>query len=537
LATFVITEIDIKNPHLELLIVKKITAAITKVIMLLTICFVLPGFSNNSDKKIFDLPKTKITLHIHNSDIISILRALARTGQQNIVISQSITDDPNIGTDKNNSFDIDVTNTPWDEVFVQFLERNNLTYKKNNDILKIVRTDDSYAQQKQPGSDLLSTQNFNTSKPDLPKIKTTIKLYNSDIIATFNALAHASNQDIILSPNIIKNINNRDKRMRPININVVDAPWDNVFEQIVDYYKFTFTKTDNTIRIFDENEVREKADENTSKEPNNEDKKLKIPAETYPRTKAQNNNVSAKQKENNSSSTKYFFASIAISAAIYTIYKLLISRKNKGKDSSEKDILVKIKYLNILKSIAENNYFLNSANKSLINEVNDLIMEINSNDFFNSTLKTKADSIITNCNKIIKTAEETHKAEEKRRREENARRAEEARQQREETRKAEEARRRNFSDQEYNSEKNNSSESKNRTFNKSRGSSTFDPYEILQVSKLASESEIRKAYFSLLKKYHPDRVDDMGHEIKHLATEMTKRINAAFQILKEQGRV
>ena len=53
-------------------------------------------------------------------------------------------------------------------------------------------------------------------------------------------------------------------------------------------------------------------------------------------------------------------------------------------------------------------------------------------------------------------------------------------------------------------------------------------WEILEVPKEATLTEIKKAYLQKLKDYHPDRVADMGPEIKQLAEQKTSQIVKAF---------
>lgn len=62
---------------------------------------------------------------------------------------------------------------------------------------------------------------------------------------------------------------------------------------------------------------------------------------------------------------------------------------------------------------------------------------------------------------------------------------------------------------------------------------TTKPYwETLGVPQEATLSEIKKAYVQRLKEYHPDRVADMGPEIKKLAEEKTFEILKAFNEAK-----
>ena len=53
-----------------------------------------------------------------------------------------------------------------------------------------------------------------------------------------------------------------------------------------------------------------------------------------------------------------------------------------------------------------------------------------------------------------------------------------------------------------------------------------DPYEVLGVSRTASDSEIKKAYHELVKKYHPDNYAD--NPLADLASEKMKEINEAY---------
>lgn len=55
-------------------------------------------------------------------------------------------------------------------------------------------------------------------------------------------------------------------------------------------------------------------------------------------------------------------------------------------------------------------------------------------------------------------------------------------------------------------------------------------YEILNVEKDASKSEIRKAYKGLIKKYHPDVYS--GN--KNIAEDMSMKINEAYEVLSNE---
>jgi len=61
-----------------------------------------------------------------------------------------------------------------------------------------------------------------------------------------------------------------------------------------------------------------------------------------------------------------------------------------------------------------------------------------------------------------------------------------------------------------------------------------DPYKILQISRDASQEEIRAAYKDLAGKYHPDKVLHLGQEFQAMAEERFKEIQEAYQKLSNQ---
>ena len=61
------------------------------------------------------------------------------------------------------------------------------------------------------------------------------------------------------------------------------------------------------------------------------------------------------------------------------------------------------------------------------------------------------------------------------------------------------------------------------------------PYKVLGVNEGATNEEIRAAYLSLVKKYHPDKYTDP--DMKQLANEKLKEINEAYdQLTKNPGK-
>ena len=61
--------------------------------------------------------------------------------------------------------------------------------------------------------------------------------------------------------------------------------------------------------------------------------------------------------------------------------------------------------------------------------------------------------------------------------------------------------------------------------------SSSDPYVILNVSRNATEDEIKKAYKELLKKYHPDKVAFLGEDFQKIAHTKMVEIQRAYDTL------
>lgn len=61
-----------------------------------------------------------------------------------------------------------------------------------------------------------------------------------------------------------------------------------------------------------------------------------------------------------------------------------------------------------------------------------------------------------------------------------------------------------------------------------------DPYEVLGISKNATDEEVKHAYRELAKKYHPDNYSD--NPLSDLAEEKMKEINAAYDEICESRK-
>jgi DnaJ like chaperone protein len=59
-------------------------------------------------------------------------------------------------------------------------------------------------------------------------------------------------------------------------------------------------------------------------------------------------------------------------------------------------------------------------------------------------------------------------------------------------------------------------------------------YKSLEIETTATNDEIKKAYRRMAMKYHPDKVNDLGDDVKKSATEKFRSINEAYESLKKQ---
>ena len=61
-----------------------------------------------------------------------------------------------------------------------------------------------------------------------------------------------------------------------------------------------------------------------------------------------------------------------------------------------------------------------------------------------------------------------------------------------------------------------------------------DPYKVLGLDRNATDDEIKKAYRRLAMKYHPDKVEGMGDEVKRNAEAQFREINEAYEQIKAE---
>ena len=65
-------------------------------------------------------------------------------------------------------------------------------------------------------------------------------------------------------------------------------------------------------------------------------------------------------------------------------------------------------------------------------------------------------------------------------------------------------------------------------------SSEQEACSILGITATANIDEIKAAYKNLIKQYHPDKVADLGDEIKKVAEKKSMEINKAYEYLKKK---
>lgn len=66
--------------------------------------------------------------------------------------------------------------------------------------------------------------------------------------------------------------------------------------------------------------------------------------------------------------------------------------------------------------------------------------------------------------------------------------------------------------------------------------STGWAYDVLEITKEATNDEVKKAYREMAKKHHPDKVAHLGEDVRRSATEKFQKINAAYEeVRKERG--
>ncbi len=78
------------------------------------------------------LPRQKVSLRMHNADLVVVLRALARAVSLNIMINDKV----------KGSTSVDLEAVPWDQAFRGILRLHGLTYAWEGDLIRIMTIED-----------------------------------------------------------------------------------------------------------------------------------------------------------------------------------------------------------------------------------------------------------------------------------------------------------------------------------------------------------------------------------------------------------
>lgn len=79
-------------------------------------------------------------------------------------------------------------------------------------------------------------------------------------------------------------------------------------------------------------------------------------------------------------------------------------------------------------------------------------------------------------------------------------------------------------------------ETKNDQSNTNKQTDRRSWWEVLSVDQNASPEQIKSAFRKEISKYHPDRVEGLGIELRDLAERKAKEVNLAYTIAKKQRR-
>lgn len=67
--------------------------------------------------------------------------------------------------------------------------------------------------------------------------------------------------------------------------------------------------------------------------------------------------------------------------------------------------------------------------------------------------------------------------------------------------------------------------------------STDSSYKILEIDSSVSDSEVKRAYRRMARKYHPDTVSHLGDDLRLAAEEKFKKVNEAYEKIKKERNI
>lgn len=62
-------------------------------------------------------------------------------------------------------------------------------------------------------------------------------------------------------------------------------------------------------------------------------------------------------------------------------------------------------------------------------------------------------------------------------------------------------------------------------------------YQVLEITSSATDEEVKKAYKKMAVKYHPDKVSHLGEDVQRSANEKFRKINEAYERIKNQRNI
>lgn len=66
------------------------------------------------------------------------------------------------------------------------------------------------------------------------------------------------------------------------------------------------------------------------------------------------------------------------------------------------------------------------------------------------------------------------------------------------------------------------------------GADISTAYKILEIDETVSDAELKKAYRRMAVRYHPDKVAQLGDDVKKSAEEKFKKVGEAYEIIKKE---